>query len=265
MSIANPHQLEPVAEGLYCWRVNQQNGWNAKLYPCEDSALLAAQEYCKSNLGIGKHTIYLGVTRNDPVDCSALIQRYIETASQAWEYDSLFRAMCLPKSKWAETAKAIGRAVAPELINATKACVGTHILKVRHVFFSVTPAVVGIESCTVELLVADIRTEYKLMSPDWLKVSRLQQLLCNHADEVIERCSLPLSIESMRIWQGFDRTKDRLHIVCEAPYELGRFERSEGDTLCQKSPKKDGDAQETDLPCLVCMDRLVKIEKSLNN
>ncbi len=173
--------------------------------------------------------------------------------------------MRLPKSKWAETAKAIVRAVATELIHATKACVGTHILKVRHVFFSVTPAVVGIESCTVELLVADIRTEYKLMSPDWLKVSRLQQLLCNHADEVIERCSLPLSIESMRIWQGFDRTKDRLHIVCEAPYELGRFERSEGDTLCQKSPKKDGEAQETDLPCLVCMDRLVKIEKSLNN
>lgn len=265
MSIANPHHLEPVAEGLYCWRVDQQNGWNSKLYTSEDNALLDAQEYCKSNLSIGKHTIYLGVTRTESVDCSGLIQRYVETASQAWQYDSLFRAMRLPKSKWTETAKVIGSAIAPELASAAKACKNTQIVKVRHVFFSVTPAAVGIEACNVEQFIADLRAEYKLMSPDWTKVARLQQLLCRHADEVIERYSLPFSIEGMRIWQGVDRTKDRLHIVCEAPYELGRFERSEGDALCQKSPKQDGEADETDLPCLACFDRLVKIEKSSNN
>lgn len=262
MSIANPHQLEPVPEGLFCWRINQQRSWNANLYTSEVAAILGAQDYCKTNLGIGRHTIYLGMTRTTSVDPSGPIQRHLNTISLTREYDDLFRAMCLPKSKWAQTAKAIASAISPELNKAAKLCSSTHILKVRHVFFSVTPILAGIQSCSLDQLVLELRTVYKMASPDWLKVSRLQQLVCDTAKEFIQHNSLPFAITSMRIWQGIDRTKDRLHIVCVSPYESGRFGRLPGEPLCQKSPKQDDKPLKTDLPCLACFDKLVSIEKA---
>ena len=263
-SILNPHQLEPAKEGLFCWRIKHQASWNNQLYQSENDALCAAQTYCDSNLSIGKHTIFIGVTINTPVDSKGVVDRYINTASQAWHYDELFRAMRLPKSMWAKTAKSLGSVIGQELANATQSCLSTKIEKVRHQYYAVTPAAAGILANTVETLLKELRAQYDAFSTDWLKVARLQQLLRQHADIMIDRLSLPFTIESMRIWQGIDRTKDRLHIVCDAPYEQGRFERIEGDTLCQKSPTIDGEADDVDLPCLACLDRLVKTDKTLS-
>lgn len=264
MTFANPHYLEPALSNLYCWRVNKQGAWDKKLFVSEGDALADAQEYCKKNLSIGKHTIHLGVTETNAVDCSGTIRRHVDHTSHGCDYHDLFIAMSLPKSKWLDTTRAIGAAIGAELTKAALWCERTQIIKVRHVNFVVTAADAGIIPDGLESLLDQIRSEYKLSAADWVKLGRLQQLLRSETELVLKQHKLPFSVRSLRIWEGNDRTKDRLHIVCDAQYDLSRFGRKLNAPLCIKSPKYDGDAGATALPCLACVDRLLRILKDSN-
>lgn len=264
MNVANPHYLEPALSYLYCWRVNKQAAWDKKLFVTDGDALADAQTYCKENLGLGKHTIHLGVTETNPVDCSSTIRRHLDHASLTRDYHDLFISMGLPKSKWVDTAKAIGAAIEVELTKASDLCEKTQIVKVRHVYFFMTPADAGIVSDSLESIISQLRSEYSLMTPDWLKVGRLQQLLLTETERMLRDQSLPFSIRSLRIWEGHNRTKDRLHVVCDSSYDVGRFRREPKAPLCQKVAKYDGDAAGTTLPCLACLDRLLLILKDRN-
>lgn len=101
------------------------------------------------------------------------------------------------------------------------------------------------------------------MNTDWVKVGSIQSLLVKKADELSDELDLPFVVESMRIWQGYERTKDRLHIVCEAPFSEGRFHRQENEPLCTRSPELDESDYNEPVPCLACLGRLIKIEAKL--
>ena len=263
MGITNPHYSEPVESGQFCWRVDGFDYWSKTLYTDESKAIESAKAFCKEKLGVGKYTIHLGITDTQPVDCRNLVERYRQHLSYGWEHKELFGAMGLPKSLWKQTSSQIALAVESELVKAAQNSRRTTINKVKHTFFTVKPDDMGIAAKSLSDLVSELRNEYSRYSTDWVKVSSLQTLLEKASVELFEQHELPFSIQRMRIWQGYERTKDRLHVVCEEPFNDGRFHRVSNETLCTKQPVIDTSDYNEPVPCLACLDRLAKIEAKL--
>ena len=261
--ITNPHYTEPVQNGRFCWRVNKQDYWNSEVYETENAALNKAKAYCKERLGVGKHTIYIGVTETFSQDNEVLIERYLSHFKLFCEYEDLFKAMAIPKSKWDSINNALACAVEAELKKASESNLRTNINKVRHVFYNVNPIDLDIDSEAIGDLLKQIRSEYKFFNKDWAKIESLQKLLIDKAHELIETNKLPFSTTQIAIWEGFDRTKNRVHIVCDSPFIQARFERAQGDTLCKKNPKSIDELESTKTPCLSCIERLIKIVEQL--
>ena len=264
MSILNPHSREPVKSGLYCWRLNKASCWESVLYQSEEEAYASATEHCVNRLGVGKHTIHIGITDTVQIQCSELIERYRKHLSLGWEHQDLFYAMGLPQSTHAKTSSLIADSVVSVLNDAAKNSRKTSIKKLKHKYFTVKPSDLGISENTLSELVSALRRQYSSLSTNWVKVQSIQSLISIKAKELINEYELPFVIEKMRIWQGYDRTKDRLHLVCKEPFSDGRFHRLEKEPLCTKAPKIDDSDYSEPVPCLACLDRLLKIESNLN-
>lgn len=96
-----------------------------------------------------------------------------------------------------------------------------------------------------------------------------------HFDEPVESGLYCFRINDSRSWDASlfvsesdaidaaqkycNRTKTRFHIVCDAPFSNGRFERLLNTPLCTKNPELNDIGNEEPIPCTACIDRLVVI------
>ena len=259
MDSFNPHKDLPVASNLYTWRIGKAKDWAKAIYQTDEKALEAAKEHCINNIGVGKHTIHVGITKTEPVDCKPIIQRYKQHLEYGWDNPQLFRAMAIPKEHWKRLTNEIAELVTGKLVEASALSSNTQISKVKHHYFTVTPSDIGIEQTGIESLLNQIKTEYRTSTTDWHKVDGLQTLLIQQAQQLIEQHQHPFVIKSLMVWQGYERTKSRLHIACNGSIKAGRFSRDANDTLCKKSPSLVDEADNTKLPCIACLERLLKL------
>jgi hypothetical protein len=259
MDSFNPHKDSPVASNLYCWRIGNTRSWAKAVYETDTKALEAAKEHCKNRLGVGKYTIHIGVTKTEPVNCEPIIKRYKQHLEYGWDNPELFRAMAIPKEHWKRLTNEIAELVTNKLVEASALSSNTQISKVKHHYFTVSPSDIGIEQTGIESLLNQIKTEYRTSKTDWHKVDGLQTLLIQQAQQLIEKHQHPFFIKALMVWQGYERTKSRLHIVCNSSIKVGRFSRDVNDTLCKKSPSLVEEAENTQLPCIACLERLLKL------
>lgn len=259
MDIFNLNIDLPVARNLYSWRIGDATGWVKAVYESDEKALEAAKEHCKDKIGVGKHTIHIGVSKTEPVNCKPIIQRYKQHLEYGWDIRKLFGAMSIPKEHWKRLTNEIAELVTNKLVEASALSSNTQISKVKHCYFTVSPSDIGIEKADIENLLYQIKTEHQNPTTDWQKVDGLQTLLIQQAQQLIEKYQHPFFIKSLMVWQGYERTKSRLHIVCNNSIKAGRFSRGINDTLCKKSPSLVDEADNTKLPCTACLERLLKL------
>lgn len=249
----------PLASNLYSWRIGNATDWANAVYETNEKALEAAKEHCKNKIGVGKHTIHIGVSKTEPVNCEPIIQRYKQHLECGWDNHQLFGAMSIPKEHWKRLTNEIAELVTNKLVEASALSSKTQISKVKHCYFTVSPSDIGIEQTGIESLLNQIKAEYRTSSTDWHKIDGLQTLLIQQAQKLIEQHQHPFLIKSLMVWQGYERTKSRLHIVCNSSITTGRFSRDINDTLCKKSPSLVDEADNTKLPCIACIERLLKL------
>lgn len=259
MDIFNPHNEEPVESGQFCWRVNQSQGWGNGLYKTESEAIEAAKVHCLQQVGVGRHTIHIGVTKTEPVNNQALIERYRQHLAWSGEIRDVLSAMGLPRSMREVTQNEIASAIGEVLSRAALSCKRTEIVKQGHRFFRVGMDDVGIKASSIPELIAELRSHYSANKPEWNMVKHVQTALIMQAEAVIKKRKLPFKIQPLCLWQGFDRTKTRLHLVCTDRFSNKRFHREKDAPLCMKSPKIETLDDSCPAPCLTCFERLGKL------
>ena len=255
----NPHCNEPVESGKFCWRINDGRAWKKETHDTENEALNTAKTYCIDNIGVGEYTIHIGITKTEPVETQQLIDRYITHIEMFGDIGPLFSAMGLPSSMHAKAKKDVARATQHVLQNLTHLCKRTTILSYATHLFSVKNKDVGIVSTSLPYLLMELRAQYGHANPDWTTVRNLQILLVRKSRELISDHSLPFELKAMCLWQGYERTKNKLHIVCTESYGQKRFHRIKGSPLCVKTPKIENNQDEHPTPCLTCVERLIKL------
>jgi hypothetical protein len=258
-TITNPFYDHPVQSGLFVWRIAGQKRWGSETYKTDKQALLAAKAQLLNASRIGKHTIVIGVTNTAAVNSEALIARYQKHLSLGFEYDELFSAMGIHKKQWPSLSTALASNVAAELIKYSEEGRRTTIDEVTRSIFTLIPKDVGIDVQGLPALIELLKSQYKSAAPDWAKVTTLQSLLVDESKRIIAKKQLPLSVEVMQVWQGFDHTKDRYHVVCLKRVSSGRFNRETGDLLCKKAPQVHEKSNDNPVPCLSCLERLAKL------
>lgn len=259
MDIFNPHNQEPVESGQFCWRVNQSRSWDSGLYKTESEAIEAAKAHCLKQVGVGRHTIHIGVTKTEPVNNQVLIKRYQQHLAWSGEIRDVLSAMGLPLSLQKATQSEIASGIGETLSRATLSCKRTEIVKQGHRFFCVDMEDVGIKALSIAELLAELRSYYSASKPEWNMVKHVQKALIMQTEAIIKKKNLPFKIQPLCLWQGFDRTKTRLHIVCSDRFSDKRFHREKDAPLCIKTPKIETPDDSCPAPCLTCFERLSKI------